>query len=606
MAFFIRMQCDLTPYPLLSSQNTLPLTERKVIVKNLLEQNSDWVANHPAKVGKTLSLISPEYINKKITKIFLRTIQATQFKDARDINSLLFESIVAGNQKMALKLFKILKDNPKLDVDVFLPDKQSLLCKAVDKNMEKLTYKLLHSSGQKGSEARTLALHFPDYPCQSFMELAYQLKFRKTIYQLLKYGAEVNPIGEPIWKEEDLVAGGLLHSLLIACIKRNKQKIALRIIKAMGTTCSFDLNAKNEKNLSLLHLCCKYDCTQVALKLIKKGANIQATDNLELTVADYADLFDDQQIREKIYEQGFFSELTESAWLAHIWNICGTKEFGEITFEYAGFDTILASKRIVESVQSFLESAAFKERLNQTPAIKKMNLDELHIALQTIYENYKRTPQKIVENIQKGTTQVVPSNWDLHLATVIFGRKHRVMKGNRGTKSKSPGIEILEMQNDKHLLKVVNGLKSEGRISRSMFRSEMDRCLQLVPQKTILQKHQVGGFCACKSNQSAVYASFYDQALETFPEDEQFALDCAVLMYKDWVFYARFEALENYLKISRKPDQELLDKIVAKSADLESRKPRWQGQNAVVIQIIRTYIADSSSTHPIFPLASQF
>lgn len=315
------------------------------------------------------------------------------------------------------------------------------------------------------------------------------------------------------------------------------------------------------------------------------SANSLAKDPFGANIVDYAIAYDMNYLLSEI-KPVLVSEINESRWLAHVWNLAGSRNLGNVSAEYESFfgdDTI----RIARSALSYLNHWKYKkftprgESENSHP-LNKMNMNILERTLLRLYKKEKFDGLKIPEK-----PIMLKQRWFEHAAYVVFGRGDRVMKCNRGEDCGASGVRVYKMPawNSNALPMTFSSIE---RTDKFMNQPEFYQWLHLSHSKDIAQKKQSIKNCASESGKAAINALFIDEALETFP-DENVALTKAKFVYKDYTVFMRMRALKDYLEQSENYDVSLLTRIKEKVADLEKRKPLWAGQTAKLLDLFKKH-----------------
>lgn len=372
----------------------------------------------------------------------------------------------------------------------------------------------------------------------------------------------------------------LIFTEIQTLIKRKKEDAAINFIKHFPEFANRDI--KNDEGKPLVLLALKEQCAKVVDHLfqINKGNNF-AADRFGANIVDYAIAY---KMDDKCRNLGqpfsiLFSEIREASWLAQIWNLDGVVRYGDVRSECDGFEGKDGATRIAHSASSYLKhwKKHRSEKAEESHPLKKMDTDLMRSILAAL-----SVENRVSIAFTLKTPAFVQVAWEDHAAYVFFGRKHRVMKCNRGEECGVPGVRWYMSWEDITAQKVVQD--KLRKVNKYMNSSDFDQELRLQHIFDFRQKEQPMKNCTSESGKAAVYAMFIDEALEAFPDGTQ-ALNHAKAVYKDCIVFMKMKALEDYLKSSKHYDINLLNRIKEKITDLEKRKDLWKGQTAEVVNL---------------------
>lgn len=602
--------------------------------------NLSLITSFPKKAGKVLGSINEKNTSKKCKEAFLQTLKKSTFKNESDVRKVIKQCIKAGNEEMAIEVLRC--NHKKLEK----ASTEILLELAMEKKMHALAFKLLHygasislltekkllkkedlSQGKLIHDFILKAIEKKDEPLainlcklklddnnniysldpnvidsskKSLLHHARDHKLKGLMAELIKSGAKVgakDEEGHYIWSSKDFLPDGIVTELMMSFLEKGDQKTAIRFLEARSHSKTIDVNAKDKKGKILLHVACSKGLFEVCEKLLERKADPYVKDNNGFTAFDYVfSLVDEDKILESIGKkfpdlkvEKTYSEINARKWLAHLWKIEG--KIGDTEIDYERFPRQLGSAKIEKSIKSFLSSKDCLKLVENNENLIKINFEVLKKSVNTISANLKRNPQKIIEDLKNGIPQVIFTGWKGHTTAAIFGRGDVLMLGNRGRQGTGEwnfgsGIRCYKMKDLKYLSDSIQTLQKGDDWEFFNVRIMQRLKLELPVFKFIKQKEQVIGNCVYASGCSAIYALFYDAALEAFPDDHKLASECAVMLYKEWVMYSKMKELRNYIDTSKNHDFFLLNAVLNKTTDLEKRKQNWKGKGSQVRQML--------------------
>jgi len=341
----------------------------------------------------------------------------------------------------------------------------------------------------------------------------------------------------------------------------------IEYVKARG----FSLDYQMESGYTLLHCAALDGNVAFAQILLSQGAKSDMRDKTGQTPYELALSGKKDEVAAILLSlKGGHQDYLDRAILAHIWGIGGNgvmKEQKEGSFK-------VTKKVALEGAYRHIMQLPFKrltKQFLQSPEFAKMQscipMERISRAIKRITDNMTEDPAQIIEDVKQKEIVLMHTGWTEHATGIVFVEQ-TVAKVNtaekqtvrffRRKKEVSPDC-VLEIQKVK---------------DPTFFKTTIDQCLDLEPQRILRKKKQEVGNCTWASLKAIFHAILEIEALSVYSDAKEACAE-ALRVYKAWKYYVCSVAFREYLRSDTEKDPVLMAEINAKNSKREQKSKYW-------------------------------